>query len=153
MSRQRMDAELHRARAQVKALRRRPKVTGKAEIAISALTAGDGREEIASELEVGSAPFSESRPDIPCRCKLKMRELASTRVLRATGHRLICGEGAGWGNGAGEAPDRCSRLEARVRPHAGVRGILIGKVVCQRTVDACDLAASKLRAIGCKPRP
>ena len=52
MSRQRMDAELHRARAQVKALRRRPKVTGKAEIAISALTAGDGREEIASELEV-----------------------------------------------------------------------------------------------------
>lgn len=41
MSRQRINGELHRARAQVKALRRRPKVTGTAEIA--------------SDLEVGSA--------------------------------------------------------------------------------------------------
>ena len=71
MSRQRINGELHRARAQVKALRRRPKVTGKAEIAISALIAGDGREEIASELEVGVSTVQNSRPDIPSGCKLK----------------------------------------------------------------------------------
>ena len=57
MSRQRMDAEVHRARAQVKALRRRPKVTGKAEIAISALTAGDGERRLPASLRLRSAPL------------------------------------------------------------------------------------------------
>ena len=65
MSRQRINGELHRARAQVKALRRRPKVTGKAEIAISALTAGDGKRRLPASLRLRSAPFSKSRPDIP----------------------------------------------------------------------------------------